>query len=126
MSDTSSDTSRKLTEFTDSSNIEKIIEYGPWSQIKVAKGVSVDKVFNDLKAFEGVTFYKTENLPDHFRFKNHQLIYDIIMVANRNDKVQLANDVNHADLYEPKATSPFNGKKFNQCQVLYVFEYQYF
>lgn len=111
MAYTGDDIPRKLTEFTDRSNLEKVVESGLWCHIKVAEGVSVDKVLDDLKAFEGVTFYKKEDMPDRFNFKHHDLIYDIIMVANTGDKTEMATDLDHPYQYQPKA-SPFKGTSF--------------
>ena len=120
MADTSEGIGKMLTEFTDSSNIDKVVEWGLWCHIKVAEGVSVDKVFDDLQKFQGVQFYKKDELPDRFHFKHHALIYDIIMVANAKDKIQLAADLSHPNQYQPKA-SVFKGMLFTFFITCHLF-----
>lgn len=98
----------KLTDFTPQSDLEKVIDNGAMTNIKVAEGVSVDAVIANLSRFPGVTFYKKEDIPDHMHYKNNDLIYDILMVTQGTELV--AGDTNYPENYLPPPTLGNNYK----------------
>ena len=93
----------KLTDFTPQSDLAKVIDNGPMTNIKVAEGVSVDAVMKNLSRFPGVTFYKKEDIPDHLHYKDHDLIYDIIMITQGTEL--MAGDEDYPQNYLPAPTS---------------------
>lgn len=69
MLDTSQQVQERVTEFTDPNNLEKIVERGAWSWIKVAPSVSVDNVKNDLDKWTSVEVFKTEEIPEAYHLR---------------------------------------------------------
>lgn len=92
----------KLTDYTPQSDIEKMIDVGAMTNIKVADGVSVDAVMANLSSFPGVTFYKKEDIPEQLHYKDNDLIYDIIMVTQGTELV--SGDGDYPENYVPVPT----------------------
>ncbi|HIF15275.1 MAG TPA: hypothetical protein EYQ86_08170 [Bacteroidetes bacterium] len=92
----------KLTDYIPDENmadVEKIVEFGAFSQIKVKSPDKIGPIYQSLKSWEGVDVYNKSDIPPELHYKDHDLIYDILVISNGT--VKSGADNAHSGHYLP-------------------------
>ena len=79
MADVGKNGFKKLSDYVETSNFKKVVEYGAFTYICLRDKSRVKQTLHDLQAWPGVKAYAMEELPDYFHLKKSNLDYDIFV-----------------------------------------------
>ncbi len=81
-------TSQFVTEeVATTSQLEAVVESTAYMMVKVAEGADVASVVSDLGRLDDVDVYANADVPDNLRFRDHDKLLDILVVANSDTMV---------------------------------------